>query len=116
MDKKIVEELLEKAFVETERRMEIGYKHPMEFESCWKTIEEGHRFILSEISDLLGMYEFCVQASKKYPRYHAIGADHSFSTVICQMGIQHESSDWYRIMAYHYERRAEQEDLRHDIE
>lgn len=107
--------LLKAAYEQTAERIENGYQVlPTRFRPIWEQIQQGYtatQTVLKDYDDY-DMYNVCYSAGIEYDKtVKRIGIDNAFSTVACAIGIQHESPDWYRIMAHHYTKQAERIEL-----
>lgn len=102
--------LLDEAYENMELQIKVGRQFPAHFQPVVEMIQAGYQKVqMINDREFYNMYKIFCQAAREYEQRidRAIGFDNAFSSVICAIGVSHESPEWYRIMAYHYERRAE---------
>ena len=111
-----VEEILTEAYKKTAHMIEIGARVlPRDLDEAWDTIKSFYRAIV-EVPESLTMYDGFYRGAEKYNAISHIGMDHAFSSVIHEIGVRHESREWYEVMAYHYLMQADKVNHRWDLE
>lgn len=106
--------MLNDAYLDLAEKIESGYRTlPTSFLPVWDIIKQGHTALETSetLRNVFDMYHYCYCAAVEYNIHHNIGINNAFSTVICAIGIQHESAKWYKIMAHHYMRQAARKEL-----
>lgn len=103
-----IEGILRRAYWNTAGQIRDGLRVlPAAMEAAWEEIKAG--YLASEQysdTELFSMYNNCCRAAPLYSRYRQIGEGDAFSSLIVEMGVSHQSADWYRVMAHHYQQQA----------
>ena len=107
-------EVIATAYLNTKERIESGLKvNSAAMQPCWEVIQDccqhGNVFLKSN-DTFLNFYEIVLMAATKYERTPVIGIDAAFSTILEELGIRCNTSDWYRVMAFHYLKQAEKKE------
>jgi len=106
-------DILEDVYLRVNQLVEAGVRVlPTAILPSWEIITNWY-----EASDSIShtddhyMYNAFYCAAEEYDKARRIGINNAFSSVICELGVLHQSKEWYEIMSYHYARQAERVDL-----
>lgn len=108
----VAETILKDAYNKTAQQIEAGH-HPLpaEFLRSWAFTRSVYRECLHlGKEEAFDVYSVCYGAAEVYDGDHQVGIDNAFSAFIAAIGVSLESTDWYRVMAHHYECQAKRLD------